>query len=432
MKIELNAGGLVGINIAMFQSNVSELNEEIEDVISAFQTVKQRVYNMSGGVGNLQGAIDDIQNRINMEERKKQALATVSQKATNFFELTLEIDTKVHDTISSREKKFYEDHPHLKPPDPPEEKGFIEKAKDWCINQAENLKKAWDGLVEWYTENKETIKKIITTTLIVVGSIIAIAAIVYSGGTLLAPLLAAFGMAEGVATTVSMVVGTVAVVSSAVSLVPNGMDCAAAWDEIIDPNNNPITDANNELHSNENWNTFQNVTNTVSDVSNFVYNIGAVYEVAQQFKSVKTFKNQGGYSSLEKKCLNSNISDESRKYMAVTDNLKRNNGILRADDTGKRVILEKMSKNTPRNVCQGKIIYINDGTKNFDNIRIVATKSIPFHKIFKNPETISKINIIMSTNNVLKTLNGEKKRLKKVIDDFMAFNNREGSLENAT
>lgn len=54
MHIEINAGGLCGIAIAEYQSNMSNLISDAEKVTSSFKAVSNSTYELSGGVGNLQ------------------------------------------------------------------------------------------------------------------------------------------------------------------------------------------------------------------------------------------------------------------------------------------------------------------------------------------------------------------------------------------
>ncbi len=75
MHIEINSGGLSGITIAEYQSNMSNLISDAEKVISSFKAVSNYTYALSGGAGNLQDAISDISSRVQHEiEKKKQQL----------------------------------------------------------------------------------------------------------------------------------------------------------------------------------------------------------------------------------------------------------------------------------------------------------------------------------------------------------------------
>lgn len=64
------------------------------------------------------------------------------------------------------------------------------------------------SVVEWCNSN---IGKIILGIIAVVGAILVIVAVVASGDLALVPLLTALGMSAGLATTISMAVGAVAV-----------------------------------------------------------------------------------------------------------------------------------------------------------------------------------------------------------------------------
>ena len=270
MHIEINAGGLGGIAIAEYQSNMSNLISDAEKVISSFKAVSNSTYELSGGAGNLQSAISDISSRVQHEIEKKEAAINVQKKSNDFLELANRVDKSVSTLVNKNKEEFYRVNPWLKPPESQvEEKPWYEKTWDWLCGKGEALvegakkawnwigdtaKKAWDGLVEFYQEHK----KIIDTVLIVVGAVAAIAAVVVTGGLALVPLLGTIGVSTATAITISTAVAVVAVVSTVVSSTMNVVDI---WCEI----DNPI------------FNTFQKAVNVISTVSNITYSIGNIY-----------------------------------------------------------------------------------------------------------------------------------------------------------
>ena len=212
MRIEINAGGLGGsIAISEFQSDISKFISNVDSVISSFKTVKNEIYDVNGGTTNLQEALDNVEARINLEEEKKESAQKVQRKAENFLDLVVRIDKQVAEAVNKNKEAFYKTNPWLRPPtsvDP--DKVWYEQAWDWLCGTAEEiakdvkaawewtkdtLKKAWDGLVDFYNEHK----KLIDTILIVVGAVAAIAAVVVSGGGALIPLLTALGCSSLVA-----------------------------------------------------------------------------------------------------------------------------------------------------------------------------------------------------------------------------------------
>lgn len=270
MHIEINAGGLgTGLAVGEFQLNMAGFISDAESMISCFKTVQNDALSLSGGVGNLQGAVDEISQRIRQEEDKLDSAITVQNKANDFLELAVRVDQQVASQVRKNKNQFYQKYPHLEPVDSTEEENWGEKAWAWICGAGEYLgekleegwtwvkdtaKKAWDGLVKFYNEHK----KIIDTILIVVGAVAAIAAVIASGGTALVPLLGALGMSTGAAIAVSTAVAVVAVVSTVGASTLNIID---TWAEIDDPT----------------FNAWQKGLNITSSVTNFLYSIGNIY-----------------------------------------------------------------------------------------------------------------------------------------------------------
>ena len=190
MRIELNAGGLTGENILEFNNKFSKLEKSIDNVISSFQQVTQEMYNLNGGVGVLNNALDDIQARISSEKRKKNELSKIAQKTNDFLTSTIRIDKDVARKISEFEQKLYDKYPHLQPPPPPQEKSTREKILDGLKKVgcyvADKTKKfiddakvfinnAKDKLVDWYENGGgKEILHIISTGLKLVASVITV------------------------------------------------------------------------------------------------------------------------------------------------------------------------------------------------------------------------------------------------------------------
>ena len=202
MRLEISAGGLTGsIAIAEYQSNFSNFVTSVESMISSFKAVKNETHNLSGGVGNLQDALENIDTRIRKEEEKKADAVTVQKKSNDFLELAVRVDRQVATLVNQNKEEFYRVNPWLRPAPPEREKAWYEKAWDAicdvgkaigdAIGQAWNwvkdtAGKIWDGLVEFYETYKLEIINWGVTLLCVAGSILAIALIPASGGASIA------------------------------------------------------------------------------------------------------------------------------------------------------------------------------------------------------------------------------------------------------
>lgn len=194
MRIELNAGGLVGENILAFNDNFLKLEKSIDSVISSFKQVTQEMYNLNGGVGVLSSALDDIQARISSERRKKNELSKVAQKTNDFLTSTIRIDKDVARKINERKQQLYDKFPHLQPPPPPKELstgekllngvkklgGYIkDKAKKFVEDTKVFLNNVKDNLVDWYENcgGKEIINIAITVAKLAVAVTATVATI---------------------------------------------------------------------------------------------------------------------------------------------------------------------------------------------------------------------------------------------------------------
>ena len=340
MKIELNAGGFGGgATIRGFQSDFSTFITKSEKVIASFKAVKQQVYNTSGGVGNLNSGLNNLQSRISREERKKERLQTAQRQASDFVDLAVRVDKKVATLVNKNKEQFYQKYPHLKPVKTSQEKAWYEKAWDWICDKSEALvngikkgfedfienakgalkwlcqkggqfaklvieshilawklvidgaQKLWNGVVAFYQEHKEIIHKIVGTVLIVVAAVAAIAAVVVTGGAALAPILTAIGLSASTALTISGVVAVTAVVTTAASAVMNVLDL---WMEI----DNPV------------FNFFQGTFNVVSAITNFTYSIGSIYNQIMKIDLKRGFE----IGKLAK----TNNADDMAKAMQLT------------------------------------------------------------------------------------------------------------------
>lgn len=278
MRIELCAGGIGGIAVSDFQADMRVLLSEKESVIASFKAVSNNTGDLSGGVGSLQGAMEDIQARIIQEETALENARNIQTSMNDFLSLAQRVDAQVASDVNQNKADFYGKYPELRSTSSDEEKAWYEKAwealcgvgeaikesvEDGLEFIADTLKNAWDGLVDFYNEHK----KIIDTVLLIVGAIGAIAAVIATGGLALAPLLGALGLSATVAAAVSTAVAVVAVVSTVAA---TGLNVADVWLEV----DNPI------------FNAIQTGLNITSTVTNLAYSIGSIYNSFKGYKQL--------------------------------------------------------------------------------------------------------------------------------------------------
>lgn len=271
MRIEINAGGVDSLfGIGKFQADMSDFITDTESVISGFKAVRKKVYDLNGGVGNLQTAVDELSCRISREEEKADAEERVTEHIHDFMDMTVRTDRNVAQMVTSNRDQFYAVHPWLRPIGVvPEDSPWYEKAWAWMCEKGQQLdhaaeqawsniketaSRAWDGLTEFYQEHK----KVIDTVLIVAGAVAAIAAVIATGGLALAPLLGALGVSAALATTISTAVAVTAVISTVAASALNITDI---WMEIDNPT----------------FNAWQKGLNIISTLSNLTYSVGNLY-----------------------------------------------------------------------------------------------------------------------------------------------------------
>jgi len=175
MRIELNAGGLSGlVAIAEFGFSVEALDDDIDAMISSFQAVKNAVYNLEGGIGNLDEAIDSLQKRIYTEENKKHNLSDLSVRFNDFLDLAVSIDRDAAQHVRQNRDEFYRLNEHLRPVIYIEDDGWHP-----FRDLGEALYDLGDFIVETIVEYGDEILVVCITTVAIVGGV---ALIVVTGG----------------------------------------------------------------------------------------------------------------------------------------------------------------------------------------------------------------------------------------------------------
>lgn len=282
MRIEISSGGIGnGASVINFQADLRSFISNSDEMISSFKAVKNNTYNLSGGVGNLQGALDNVQSRISAEETSKANAIEVQSKANGFLDLANRVDAQVSANVNHNKEELYNVCPWLKPvTNSPDERAWYEKAWDWVcgtgkaigegISKAwewtkDTVSKGWNALVNFYNEHK----KIIDTILIVAGAVLAIVAVVATGGlagAALVPFLTTVcGFSATAAAITSAAVAITAVASTVASSALNIID---VWCEIDNPT----------------FNGWQKGLNITSAVSNLLYSVGGIYNSIKGYK----------------------------------------------------------------------------------------------------------------------------------------------------
>ena len=196
------------------------MKADTEKVIDSFKAVKSKIYNMDGGAGNLQTAVEQLDERINkVDSQRVEKVDLAMQNLGAFLHTVRMADQRAAQTISASNALFYEANPWAIPPPPPKKKsvwqrikdafkkagkaiaGAFKKAVDWVVNCA---KKAWTATKNFIVKHWKAIVKIVVGIVVIAG----LAALsVFTGGAA-APLFlvaakgAAIAAATGAAVTV--------------------------------------------------------------------------------------------------------------------------------------------------------------------------------------------------------------------------------------
>ena len=375
--------------LSMAFSDAKRTTSTLHDALSTLKS-KIDVAATAASVDTSQTQAQQAQAR---ESTKKSSLTLAYEKLDELISDTGRVDQRASSKISSREDDFYKRYYYLKPEC---KKSKKEKRHDKWAERWQNFKDFWGGVgnaIANIAKNvvdfcKEHWKEILATVVIVVGAVLAIAAVIATGGVALVPLLTglitgagslfgatiAVSTAMTIATVISMTVAVVAVGSTLASSTLNIID---VW---CDTSDNPT------------FKKWQKGLNITAAISNGLYSIGNLYnsvkgvsgkEFIARNKAIENGKM--GYSNLDAKHPNMKHQsgadyDQTRKTEILNENRARNNGQLRSDKTGK--LLEQPQKSArgvkpPSNEAQVDHIVprSNGGANSFENAQVIERSS---------------------------------------------------------
>lgn len=232
--------------INMMPLLIIDSSNAVKKYKTEMQTLKSKVLAIDSSVCNVEDVISSIKASSQTQEDKIEALDTLNKDMEEFISDVARIDSNAADAINKSKDDFYDKYKYLKP----------DCEKSW-------LEVKVDNACEWC---KEHWKEILITVTIVIGAVLAIVAVVATGGMALVPLLTTvlttFGVSAGLATTIATItsisVAAIAILSTLGSSTLNIID---TWGNI----------------DNSVFNTFQNVLNWTSTISNCFYSIGSIY-----------------------------------------------------------------------------------------------------------------------------------------------------------
>lgn len=218
---------------------ISKTKSTQQQIADAFKAVRSDISNMTGGAGNLEPALEQLEQRdakVEAVKAEKIDLAVTSLGA--FLHTVKTADQRASQTVGELNEKFYEANPWAVPPKPPRKKkwweklrdffkkvgkaiaGAFKKAVDWVVGVA---KKIWTTVKNFVVKHWKAIVKIVIGVVVIAG---LVALSVFTGGAA-APLFAV--AAKGAA-----IAAGVGVATSVVSGVAQGKSFGEIFDSCGD------------------------------------------------------------------------------------------------------------------------------------------------------------------------------------------------------
>lgn len=240
--------------IELYKDKINSMSNYIEQAKTAvsdfcvdLSALKSKILGINSSVCD--SIVSKISSSSQTQEQQISGLETTQREVNDFIDLTINRDNAVSSAVAKAKDEFYKEYEYLKPDS---EKSDWEKFCDKLEDVGEWCKDHW--------------KEIVITIAIIVGAVLAIVAVVATGGMALVPILTsaitAVGVSAGTAMTVatitSLTIATIAVMSTLGSSTLNIMD---TWCNI----DNPV------------FNSWQTALNITSFISNGFYSIGGIY-----------------------------------------------------------------------------------------------------------------------------------------------------------
>ena len=229
---------------------VNSIRKSVTDYKSELSAMRTKSLQINQSICDLSSVITSIQAASQTQVEKEESLDLLNQGLEQFTAEAVRIDNEVADMVRQRKDDFYEQYNYLKPAS---EMNGWEKFCDGCAKAGEWCREHW--------------KEIVITISIVIGAVLAIVAVVCTGGMALVPMLSAmltaFGVSAGLATTIATVASlTIAGIGVFSTLVSSTLNIIGTWGDYSD---------------NSTFKAWQNAMNWMSMISNGFYSIGSMY-----------------------------------------------------------------------------------------------------------------------------------------------------------
>jgi hypothetical protein len=268
--------------ITLYADRINQMPAGLRSVrtaVDAFRenvdTLRISVVAIDSSICNLDDIISSLRASSDTQEMKADTFEDIADDTEEFIETVISIDEDAAEAITTQQEDFYDTYSYLRPEESLGD-AILDVVGDIVGTIAgvlefgfEVLAFAWDAFTdalatigEWCADHWQ---QIVITVVIVVGVVLAVLAVVFTGGAALVPMLTAAltwlgvsaGTAATIATVASMTVAAIAIVSAVAS---GAFNIADTW--------SPLSG---------NWKKAQNVLNVISTVSNLAYGAGSIY-----------------------------------------------------------------------------------------------------------------------------------------------------------
>lgn len=140
MRLEINAFFMHRQDTDSFCRSFEDLTEQAEFVADSFEAVRSELCNVSGGIGCLQNAVDELDARIREENTVAGNLSQLNRQTEDFVDTVLDTDHAIAQLIHKEKDKFYEVNPWAIPPEPEtDDRNIFEKGWDALCDTVEDV-----------------------------------------------------------------------------------------------------------------------------------------------------------------------------------------------------------------------------------------------------------------------------------------------------
>ena len=154
-----------------FKSSLKKAKSELNNRISDYQNIEKRVNQIPGG-SNVSNCSYYVRKKYQQLESKVEKLNTLNNQVTTFMDNALEADKRVASRIKSETKSFKK-RTGIGKTSKSIWSSICETVGDFFTGVVDGAKEMWDGVKQWYEDNKYWIDVVVDAALFI-GAFVAI------------------------------------------------------------------------------------------------------------------------------------------------------------------------------------------------------------------------------------------------------------------